>query len=42
MYKYMPRGSLNKYLINWKDERARPLEWKTRLAIALDVARRIE
>ncbi|CAJ1936727.1 unnamed protein product [Sphenostylis stenocarpa] len=42
VYEYMPQGALSKHLINWKDEELKPLEWKTRLSIALDVARGVE
>ncbi|RDX96894.1 Receptor protein kinase TMK1, partial [Mucuna pruriens] len=42
VYEYMPQGALSKHLINWKSEGIKPLEWKTRLSIALDVARGVE
>ena len=42
VYEYMPRGALSKHLYDWKEEGIKPLEWKTRLSIALDVARGIE
>ncbi|XP_068658707.1 receptor protein kinase TMK1-like [Aristolochia californica] len=42
VYEYMPQGTLSRYLINWKEEGLRPLEWKKRLSIALDVARGVE
>ncbi|KAK7398842.1 hypothetical protein VNO78_10015 [Psophocarpus tetragonolobus] len=42
VYEYMPQGALSKHLINWKSEGLKPLEWKTRLSIALDVARGVE
>nr|KYP61494.1 putative receptor protein kinase TMK1 [Cajanus cajan] len=42
VYEYMPQGALSKHLINWKAEGIKPLEWKTRLSIALDVARGVE
>ncbi|XP_058736137.1 receptor protein kinase TMK1-like isoform X2 [Vicia villosa] len=42
VYEYMPQGALSKHLFNWKEEGIKPLEWKTRLSIALDVARGVE
>ncbi|CAI8619954.1 unnamed protein product [Vicia faba] len=42
VYEYMPQGALSKHLFNWKEEGMKPLEWKTRLSIALDVARGVE
>ena len=42
VYEHMPQGALSKHLINWKSEGLKPLEWKTRLGIALDVARGVE
>ncbi|XP_061374579.1 receptor protein kinase TMK1-like [Gastrolobium bilobum] len=42
VYEYMPQGALSKHLFNWKVEGIKPLEWKTRLSIALDVARGVE
>ncbi|KAL2342395.1 hypothetical protein Fmac_003680 [Flemingia macrophylla] len=42
VYEYMPQGALSKHLVNWKAEGIKPLEWKTRLSIALDVARGVE
>ncbi|XP_003631009.2 receptor protein kinase TMK1 [Medicago truncatula] len=42
VYEYMTRGALSKHLFDWKEEGIKPLEWKTRLSIALDVARGIE
>ncbi|KAJ1437849.1 Serine/threonine-protein kinase, active site [Sesbania bispinosa] len=42
VYEYMPQGAFSKHLFNWKEEGIKPLEWKTRLSIALDVARGVE
>ena len=42
VYEYMPQGPLSKHLFDWKEEGSRPLEWKQRLTIALDVARGVE
>lgn len=42
VYEYMPQGPLSKHLFSWKDEQLKPLEWKQRLTIALDVARGVE
>jgi len=42
VYEYMTKGALSKHLHDWKEEGIKPLEWKTRLSIALDVARGIE
>ncbi|TKY61008.1 Receptor protein kinase TMK1 [Spatholobus suberectus] len=42
VYEYMPQGALSEHLISWKCEGLKPLEWKTRLSIALDVARGVE
>ncbi|KAI5382686.1 receptor protein kinase TMK1 [Lathyrus oleraceus] len=42
VYEYMPQGALSKHLFNCKEEGIKPLEWKTRLSIALDVARGVE
>jgi len=42
VYECMSQGALSKHLINWKEEGLQPLEWKTRLNIALDVARGVE
>ncbi|KAG9443935.1 hypothetical protein H6P81_015275 [Aristolochia fimbriata] len=42
VYEYMPQGTLSRHLFNWKEEDLRPLEWKKRLSIALDVARGVE
>jgi serine/threonine protein kinase len=42
VYEYMPQGPLSRHLFNWKEEGIKPLKWKTRLSIALDVARGVE
>jgi len=42
VYECMPQGALSRHLINWKEEGLKPLEWKIRLNIALDVARGVE
>ncbi|KAE9607504.1 putative protein kinase RLK-Pelle-LRR-IX family [Lupinus albus] len=42
VYEYMPQGALSRLLFHWKKEGLKPLEWKTRLTIALDVARGVE
>ncbi|MED6155999.1 hypothetical protein PIB30_010931 [Stylosanthes scabra] len=42
VYEYMPQGTLSRHLFHWEEEGLKPLEWKTRLIIALDVARGVE
>ncbi|XP_077241159.1 receptor protein kinase TMK1-like [Tasmannia lanceolata] len=42
VYEYMPQGTLGDHLFNWKELGLKPLEWKKRLSIALDVARGVE
>ncbi|KAL0649215.1 hypothetical protein Bca4012_091906 [Brassica carinata] len=42
VYQYMPQGTLSKHLFHWGDHSLRPLDWTTRLSIALDVARAVE
>ncbi|PKA52201.1 putative receptor protein kinase TMK1 [Apostasia shenzhenica] len=42
VYEYMPLGTLSRHLFDWKEEGLKPLEWKKRLSIALDVARGVE
>lgn len=42
VYEYMSQGALSTHLFNWKVEGLKPLEWKTRLSVALDVARGVE
>ncbi|WVY92211.1 hypothetical protein V8G54_037725 [Vigna mungo] len=39
VYELMPQGTLSRHLFNWLEEGLEPLEWNTRLMIALDVAR---
>ncbi|KAJ8498491.1 hypothetical protein OPV22_009043 [Ensete ventricosum] len=42
VYEYMPQGTLSHHLFEWKEPGLKPLEWKKRLSIALDVARGVE
>ncbi|CAH8329593.1 unnamed protein product [Eruca vesicaria subsp. sativa] len=42
VYQYMPQGTLSKHLFHWSDHGLSPLEWTTRLNVALDVARGVE
>ncbi|KAF3320521.1 putative receptor protein kinase TMK1 [Carex littledalei] len=42
VYEYMPQGALSRHIFDWKEQGIRPLEWKKRLSIALDVARGVE
>ncbi|XP_054823845.1 receptor protein kinase TMK1-like isoform X2 [Prosopis cineraria] len=42
VYEYMPQGALSKHLFSWKENGLEPLDWTTRLSIALDVARGVE
>lgn len=43
VYEYMPQGALSKHLFDWaKQSNPKPLDWKKRLVIALDVARGME
>lgn len=42
VYEYMPQGALSSHLFRWKKLNLQPLSWKTRLIIALDVARGLE
>ncbi|XP_008798481.1 receptor protein kinase TMK1-like [Phoenix dactylifera] len=42
VYEYMPQGTLSRHLFSWKEEGLKPLEWKKRLSLALDVARGVE
>ncbi|CAO2816790.1 unnamed protein product [Amaranthus hypochondriacus] len=42
VYEYLPQGALSRYLFNWEEEELKPLGWKQRLTIALDVARGVE
>ncbi|WOK93173.1 hypothetical protein Cni_G01866 [Canna indica] len=42
VYEYMPQGALSRHIFDWKELGLKPLEWKKRLGIALDVARGVE
>lgn len=42
VYEYMPQGNLGQHLFEYKDISEKPLTWKMRLTIALDVARGLE
>ena len=42
VYEYMPQGTLAQHLFEYKEMNEKPLTWKMRLAIALDVARGLE
>ncbi|KAJ6816713.1 receptor protein kinase TMK1-like [Iris pallida] len=42
VYEYMPQGTLSRHLFDWEKEGLKPLDWKRRLGIALDVARGVE
>ena len=42
VYEYMPQGTLSHHLFDWVKAGLKPLEWKVRLGIALDVARGVE
>eukprot|EP00249_Psilotum_nudum_P030446 c43065_g1_i1 orf=268-3318(-) len=42
VYEYMPMGTLSKHLFDWAKQKLKPLDWKRRLTIALDVARGME
>jgi len=42
VYEYMPQGTLSQHLFEWSENNLRPLEWKKRLSVALDVARGVE
>ncbi|KAG6432754.1 hypothetical protein SASPL_104341 [Salvia splendens] len=42
VYEYLPQGALSKHLFRWRAQGLAPLPWKTRLVIALDVARGVE
>lgn len=42
VYEYMPQGTLSDHLFNWAEAKLKPLDWKMRLNIALDVARGVE
>nr|XP_010906324.2 receptor protein kinase TMK1-like [Elaeis guineensis] len=42
VYEHMPQGTLSHHLFDWLKLQLKPLEWKKRLTIALDVARGVE
>eukprot|EP01018_Ginkgo_biloba_P005478 Gb_41216 [translate_table: standard] len=42
VYEYMPQGPLSHHLFDWAKHDLKPLDWKKRLSIALDVARGVE
>eukprot|EP00252_Welwitschia_mirabilis_P015141 TRINITY_DN33328_c0_g1_i1.p1 TRINITY_DN33328_c0_g1~~TRINITY_DN33328_c0_g1_i1.p1 ORF type:complete len:969 (+),score=9.90 TRINITY_DN33328_c0_g1_i1:298-3204(+) len=42
VYEYVPQGPLSRHLFEWREAGLRPLDWKQRLIIALDVARGVE
>ncbi|KAJ6818239.1 receptor protein kinase TMK1-like [Iris pallida] len=42
VYEYMPQGTLSRHIFDWEEEGLKPLDWKKRLSIALDVARGVE
>ncbi|KAG0556543.1 hypothetical protein KC19_11G061400 [Ceratodon purpureus] len=42
VYEYMPQGTLAQHLFDYKELNEKPLTWKMRLTIALDVARGLE
>lgn len=42
VYEYMPQGTLSQHLFEYARYECKPLTWKQRLVIALDVARGIE
>ncbi|CAF2031864.1 unnamed protein product [Brassica oleracea] len=42
VYPYVSQGTLSKHLFHWGDHSLRPLDWTTRLSIALDAARAVE
>ncbi|XP_076909563.1 putative serine/threonine-protein kinase PBL23 [Bidens hawaiensis] len=42
VYKYMPNGSLEDHLFNWGAGEQKPLEWDTRVKIAIGAARGLE
>ncbi|KAI7727125.1 hypothetical protein M8C21_008077 [Ambrosia artemisiifolia] len=42
VFEYMPQGTLSRFLFNWEREGLKPLDWATRLVIALDVAKGVE
>ncbi|PIN14811.1 Serine/threonine protein kinase [Handroanthus impetiginosus] len=42
VYEYMPQGTLGQHLFEWQEHGYKPLTWKQRVTIALDVARGVE
>ncbi|CAN1273836.1 Receptor-like kinase TMK3 [Linum perenne] len=42
VYEYLPQGDLSRHLFRWRYNNLRELGWKTRLSIALDIARGVE
>lgn len=42
VYEYMPKGTHDQHIFNWKDESIQPLGWTRILVIALEVARGVE
>ncbi|XP_009794479.1 receptor-like kinase TMK4 isoform X1 [Nicotiana sylvestris] len=42
VYEYMPQGTLSQHLFEWQEFGYKPLTWKERVTIALDVARGVE
>ncbi|KAK9699824.1 hypothetical protein RND81_08G197800 [Saponaria officinalis] len=42
VYEYLPQGTLSSHLFSWNEEGLKPLSWKQRLTISLDVARGVE
>ncbi|CAA7025590.1 unnamed protein product [Microthlaspi erraticum] len=42
VYECMPQGTLSRHLFDWSEEGLKPLLWKQRLTLALDVARGVE
>ena len=42
VYEYMPQGTLSQHLFEWQELGYKPLTWKQRVTIALDVARGVE
>ncbi|XP_073027575.1 receptor-like kinase TMK2 [Primulina eburnea] len=42
VFELMKQGTLSRFLFNWNKEGLKPLEWRKRLGIALDVAKGVE
>ncbi|KAL5702763.1 hypothetical protein ACHQM5_027936 [Ranunculus cassubicifolius] len=42
VFEYMAQGTLGQHLYQWKQSQTKPLTWKQRITIALDVARGVE